>query len=175
MPVLLLKFHLTLSALPSAPQVPDVAGGVFHSSSSAANATVGTIVNSIQSDNIADNNRFFITFPPYFISLNGINIKKRFQDMATHDLKAFSYLLEQHKRAEFYLLCAVSSVLHRESVCQVLFHGVHLLLPNKAQKRLTASSLMLAAGCHCGCCRFRSFWLCVPIFRRVYLFLRHCA
>ena len=40
-------------------------------------------------DTIADNNRFFITFPPYFISLNGINIKKRFQDMVTHDLKAF--------------------------------------------------------------------------------------
>ena len=92
MPVLLLKFHLTLSALPSAPQVPDVAGGVFHSSSSAANATVGAIDNSMQNDNIADNNRFFITFPPYFIRLNGINIKKRFQDMATHDLKAFSYL-----------------------------------------------------------------------------------
>ncbi len=76
---------------------------------------------------------------------------------------------------EFYLLCAVSSVLHRESVCQVLFHGVHLLLPNKTQKRLTASSLMLATGCHCSFRRFRPFWLCVPIFRRVCLFLRHCA
>ena len=69
----------------------------------------------------------------------------------------------------------MSSVLHRESVCQVLFHGVHLLLPNKTQKRLTASSLMLATGCHCSFRRFRPFWLCVPIFRRVCLFLRHCA
>ena len=25
--------------------------------------------------------------------------------MAAHDLKAFSYLFEQHKKAEFYLLC----------------------------------------------------------------------
>ena len=73
------------------------------------------------------------------------------------------------------LLCSAISVLHRESACQVLFHGVHLLLPNKAQKRLTASSMMLATGCHCGFCRFRPFWLCVPIFRWVCLSLRHCA
>jgi hypothetical protein len=33
----------------------------------------------MQNDNIADNNRFFITFPPYFISLNGINIKNAFK------------------------------------------------------------------------------------------------
>ena len=73
------------------------------------------------------------------------------------------------------LLCSAVSVLHRKSACQVLFHGVHLLLPNKAQKRLTASSLMLATGYHCGFCRFRPFWLCVPAFRRVCLSLRHCA
>ena len=72
---------------------------------SAANATVGAIVNSIHNDTIAENNRFFIS------------------------------LGEQHKRAEFYLLCSAISVLHRESACQVLFRGVHLLLPNKAQKR----------------------------------------
>ena len=43
---------------------------------SAANATVGAIVNSIHNDTIAENNRFFIS------------------------------LGEQHKRAEFYLLCS---------------------------------------------------------------------
>ena len=97
--------------------------------------------------------------------------------MATHDLKAFWYLFwtAQKGRVLLALLCSAVSVLHRESACQVLFHGVHLLLPNKAQKRLTASSLMLATGCHCGFCRFRPFWLCVPAFRRVCLSLRHCA
>lgn len=97
--------------------------------------------------------------------------------MATHDLKAFWYLFwtAQKGRVLLALLCSAISVLHRESACQVLFHGVHLLLPNKAQKRLTASSLMLATGCHCGFCRFRPFWLCVPAFRRVCLSLRHCA
>lgn len=97
--------------------------------------------------------------------------------MATHDLKAFWYLFwtAQKGRVLPALLCSAVSVLHRESVCQVLFHGVHLLLPNKAQKRLTASSLMLATGCHCSFRRFRPFWLCVPVFRRVCLFLRHCA
>jgi hypothetical protein len=61
----------------------------------------------MKNDNIADNNRFFITFPPYFIRLNGINIKKRFQDMATHDLKAFSYLFgtAQKGRVLLALLC----------------------------------------------------------------------
>lgn len=97
--------------------------------------------------------------------------------MATHDLKAFWYLFwtAQKGRVLLALLCSAVSVLHRKSVCQVLFHGVHLLLPNKAQKRLTASSLMLATGCHCSFRRFRPFWLCVPVFRRVCLFLRHCA
>lgn len=42
---------------------------------SAANATVGAIVNSIHNDTIAENNRFFIS------------------------------LGEQHKKAEFYLRC----------------------------------------------------------------------
>ena len=97
--------------------------------------------------------------------------------MATHDLKAFWYLFwtAQKGRVLLALLCSAVSVMHRKSVCQVLFHGVHLLLPNKAQKRLTASSLMLATGCHCSFRRFRPFWLCVPVFRRVCLFLRHCA
>ena len=102
--------------------------------------------------------------------------------MATHDLKAFWYLFWTAQKGRVLLallcsalLCSAVSVLHRKSVCQVLFHGVHLLLPNKAQKRLTASSLMLATGCHCSFRRFRPFWLCVPVFRRVCLFLRHCA
>lgn len=97
--------------------------------------------------------------------------------MVTHDLKAFWYLFwtAQKGRVLLALLCSAVSVLHRKSACQVLFHGVHLLLPNKAQKRLTASSLMLATGCHCSFRRFRPFWLCVPVFRQVCLFLRHCA
>ena len=97
--------------------------------------------------------------------------------MATHDLKAFWYLFwtAQKGRVLLALLCSAVSVLHRKSVCQVLFHGVHLLLPNKAQKSLTASSLMPATSYHCGFCRFRPFWLCGPVFRRVCLFLRHCA
>lgn len=92
--------------------------------------------------------------------------------MATHDLKAFLYLYWNSTKGQSFT-CSAISVLHRESACQVLFRGVHLRLPNKAQKRLTASSLMLATGCHCSVRRFRPFWLCVPIFRWVCLSLRH--
>lgn len=81
--------------------------------------------------------------------------------MATHDLKAFLYLCWNSTKGQGFT-CSASSVLHRESACQILFHGVHLLLPNKAQKRLTASSLMLTTGCHCGVRRLRPFRLCVP-------------
>ena len=81
--------------------------------------------------------------------------------MATHDLKAFLYLFWNSTKGQSFT-CSASSVLHRESACQILFHGVHLLLPNKAQKRLTASSLMLTTGCHCGVRRLRPFRLCVP-------------
>ena len=97
---------------------------------SAANATVGAIVNSIHNDTIAENNRFFIS------------------------------LGEQHKRAEFYLLC--EQCMAPRIGLPYSFDGVHLLLPNKAQKRLTASSLMLTTGCHCGVRRLRPFRLCVP-------------
>ena len=79
--------------------------------------------------------------------------------------------MEQHKRAEFYLLCE-QCIAPRISL-PYSFDGVHLLLPNKAQKRLTASSLMLTTGCHCGVRRLRLFRLCVPIFRWVCLSLRH--
>ena len=81
--------------------------------------------------------------------------------MATHDLKAFLYLCWNSTKGQSFT-CSVISVLHRESACQILFHGVHPLLPNKAQKRLTASALMLTTGCHCGVRCLRPFRLCVP-------------
>ena len=141
----------------------------------AANATVGAIVNSMQNDNIADNNRFFITFPPCFICLNGINIKKRFQDMATHDLKAFSYLFGTAQKGRVLLALRCEQCIAPRIGLSSSFSRCIPPSANKAQKRLTASSLMLATSYHCGFCRFRPFWLCVPAFRRVCLFLRHCV
>ena len=83
--------------------------------------------------------------------------------MATHDLKAFLYLCWNSTKGQSFT-CSASSVLHRESACQILFHGVHLLLPNKAQKRLTASSLMLTTSYHCGFCRLRPSGFASPSF-----------
>ena len=55
----------------------------------------------------------------------------------------------QKGRVLLALLCEQCNIAPRIGLSSS-FHGVHLLLPNKAQKRLTASSLMLATSYHCG-------------------------
>lgn len=82
--------------------------------------------------------------------------------MATHDLKAFSYLFGRAQKDRVLLALRCEQCIAPRIGLSSSFSRCIPPSANKAQKRLTASSLMLTTGCHCGVRRLRPFRLCVP-------------